>query len=740
MRFSVILCLASLCASAFAADAPPSARLSRELMDYLKRPEAQVRVLDGALLICKQAHPELDLDAERKAFKKLAADLSAALAGASAPRQQAEALSQLLFNKEQFGLPERDDSTAFLLTDVLHNKRGNCLGLSVLCLALAEETGLKLYGVPVPSRSSDSGHMFVRFDDGTTRRNFDPAQKGLEHADAYYQHEFKLTENDLRTGYVLGNAKRRDVLALILVNLGGAYLDEQRVAEALPVLEAALSIRPESAGAQSNMAAAKLMQGDSVGAEKHYAAALRIDANYFPARIGQADLALRKNDPNASKLVDSVLAIEPENVQARTMLASLQLQRKDLAGALKTLNDLSALPTADVSVWNNLGRCYAMSGDMALSETSYRRALVYDDHSAEAHCGLARALVVNGKKTDATAEFEAALKIDSKNAAAKAGLTELATSASKPIDAPKKLESVAQKPPDYPRGTTVLPFKIVANRIFVTVRINDSVDAEALVDTGAEVSLLNSARVKVIGLKPTGAENLLGSMVGRIPTQTVVVDTLTIGGSNFKNQTILRVDQGPGTKFELIDFVLGMDILSTSRFTLDFERSEMVLWPVSSKPLAPGPNVERVQTALVSSAGTHSLRPHVAATINQKNAVTFLVDTGADAAMIVVYKKPAELGYAVSEPPAAMARVFDSNIKSDLPVYLTTFATLEIGKANFKEVEGRIVDASTVFGPVARSGLVQLNVIGTPFLKTLLALHIDFLSKTISFDRAKSTP
>lgn len=717
------------------AEAPP--RLSRELLDYLKRPEAQVRVFDGALLICKQAHPELDLDAERKAFKNLATDLKTTLAGASSIRQQADALAQFLFTKEQFGLPEKDDSAAFLLTDVLRNKRGNCLGLSVLCLSLAEETGvLKLFGVPVPSRSSDSGHMLVRFDDGTTRRNFDPAQKGVEHADAYYQKEFKLSADDLRSGYVLGNAKRRDVLALLLINLGGSYIEDQRAAEAVPLLEAALSLRAESAAAHSNLGAARLSLGDTAASEKSYAAALRIDPKYFPARIGLADLAMRKGDPNAAKRVDELIAAEPENVQARTMLASLQLQQKDLAGALKTLNDLSTMPSADVSVWNNLGKCYALSGDMPLSEVSYRRALIFDDRSADAHSGLGRALLAAGKKTDAAAEFEAALKIDAAHAGAKAGLAELG----QPV---KASDAAIPKPADFPRGTSVLPFKIVANRIFVTVRLNDKIDAEAIVDTGTEVTLLNSARVKLDGLKPVAGENLLGSMVGRVAVAMVALDSVKLGDTVLSNQPVGRIDQGAGSKFELVDFVLGMDILSKTRFTLDFEQSLLILWPAGSKPLAPALNVERIQTTLTHPPSASTLRPFTTATINQKNLALFLLDTGADAPMIIAFKKPAELGFAVAEPPSGTAHIFDGSGKQqELPVYLTPFSTLEIsgsgGKAVFKNVDGRVIDASAVFSPVVRQNLSFLNVIGTPFLKTLLAVHVDIPGKTMAFDRLKT--
>ncbi|MEI6232672.1 MAG: tetratricopeptide repeat protein [Planctomycetota bacterium] len=731
------LTLVTLCACAAEPPAPP--RLSRELSDYLRRSETNIRILDGALLICKHAHPELDLDAERKAIKSLASDLTAALAGTTSLRSQADATARFLFESQQFGLPERDDASAFLLTDVRRNKRGNCLGLSVLCLALAEESGLKVFGVPVPSRSSDSGHMLVRFDDGNTRRNFDPAQRGVEHADSYYQREFKLTDSDLRSGYVLSNAKRRDVLAMILVNLGGAFVDAGRPADALPVLEAALTVRSESAAAQSNLAAARLMLGDTIAAEKGYAAALKIDPNFFPARIGQADVALKKNDPNASKLVDAVLALEPENVQARTMLASLQLQRKDLAGALKTLNDLSVLPTADVTVWTNLGRCYALSGDVALSEISFRRALMFDDKNADAHCGLGRALIVNGKKKEAAIEFEAALTINPKHADAKAALADMgqpmATLNSN--DTPKKSDASNRKPIDYPPGTNVIPFKIISNRIFVRVRLNDQADADAIVDTGTEVTLLNSARVKVDGLKPVGAENLLGNMIGRIAVQMVALDSLKLGDTIIKKQTIGRMDQGVGTKFESIDFVLGMDVLSKTPFTLDFDQSLLVLWPTGSKLPAPNTNINRTQITLVHPSGMSPLRPYFVASC-QKYSATFLLDTAADIPMFIAFKKPADMGFSVASEPMGKAMIYESTGKQELSVYPTTFSILEINKAVFTNVEGRVLDASGVFSPVVKQSLSLLNVIGAPFLKTLSALHIDVTGRTVWLDRVKS--
>ncbi|HLX65142.1 MAG TPA: aspartyl protease family protein [Planctomycetota bacterium] len=722
------------------AGAEESVRLSRELSEYLKRPEAQVRIADGALLICKQAHPELDLAAERKALAALGAELKTALAGAAKIPQQAEALAKYLYEQQNFGLPEKDDAAAFLLTDVIRNKRGNCLGLSVLCLALAEESGvpLKLYGVPISSRTSESGHTIVRFDDAATRRNFDPVEKGAEHPNDYYVKEFKLSADDLRSGYVLGNASKRDVLALLLVNLGGAYIDDGKAAKAVPVLEAALSLRANSAAAHSNLAGAKLSLGDTAAAEKEYAAALRIDAKFFPARIGMADIALSKGETSATRLVEELVAQEPENVQARTLQAALLIQRNDLKGAIKVLNDLSAAPTADVTVWNNLGKCYAQNGDAALAEDSYRRALVYDDKNADAHCGLGRALLAEGKKTDAAAELDAAIKLDPTNATAKAARAEIGSIAKAPEN-PNDAKPAEQKALEYPKGTTVVPFRIEANRIFVTVRLNDAVDADAILDTGTEITLLNSARVKLNGLRASHSEELIGDMVGRVAVDMVTLDSIKIGDTVVRTQPVGRAEQGAGTKFERIDFVLGMDVLSKMRFTIDFNQSKLILWPANSKLPAPAATISRVQVALIRPPSASPIRAYISATLNGKNAATFLVDTGADAPMFVAFKKPSELGFAAAAQ-AGTLRIVDGAAKQELPYYQTAFATMEIGKAVFKEVGGRVIDASGVNSPVARGNLAFLNVIGTPFLKTLQAVTIDVPGHTAAFDRVKIDP
>jgi regulator of sirC expression with transglutaminase-like and TPR domain len=699
-------------------------KLTYDLKEYLKRPESQIKIVDGALWVCKQAHPELDIEVVRKSIQGLAVEFKKKLAGELSIQKQAAALADFLFEQHQFTTPQKDNAEAFLLSDVVHTKRGNCLGLSLLCLSIAEEAGLKVHGVPVPSRSSECGHMLVRFVEGQTYRNFDPGEKGVEHPNAYYQKEFKITVEDLRSGYVLGNAKKREVLALLLVNLGGTYVESQRLSEAVALLEAALELRAESAAAHSNLAAARLRMGDKVAADKSYAAALKCDPKFFPARVGRAEIALKNNDASAARQIEELVALEPTLMQVRTLQANLLVQKNDIAGAIKTLKEISALPDADVTVWNNLAKCYSVNGELAQAENSYRQALTLEEHNVDAHLGLGRTLMAQGKKADADVEFAIAVKLDPKRA------KEVPSGATPPV---------VSKAPEYPKGTSVLPFKIVANRIFVSVRLNDKMDVDAILDTGTEVTLLNGARIKLDGLPLVGGSgDLMGGMVGRVPVKMVSLSSLKMGETIVRNQAVGRTDQGPGTKFENIDFVLGMDVLCKFRFTVDFEHSVFILWPAGFKPTPPAANVDRVQVPALNPESGTLYRPYVAATINQKNIATFLVDTGADMPMFVAFKKPADLGLASKDASIAVLRVNDGNAKQELPIFSLTFESFQIGpKAIFNEVAGRVIDASSLTSATARADLKFLNVIGTPFLKTLLAIHIDIAGRTVSFDRVK---
>lgn len=387
----------------------PQVRLSKALEDVLAYPERELSIENGALLLSKEEHPELDVKQVGKRIKELADRLAGALAHAGTARGKLAALRTLLFETEKFRLPKKDDARAFLLSDVLKSKRGNCLGLSVLCLVLGERAGLPLVGVTIPARDFGSGHLLVRLKGHTDVAgrplNFDPAEGGTIRSDAYYRKMFKLSDAEVKSNKLFTETTSRDVLDLLLVNLGGERVTAGRAAEAVPLLLRARQLKPDYAPTYNNIGSAYLALGDYDHAGAAYRRALRVWPKFLPARVGRAQIMLHHNRIDAAeKEVRAVLAIEPKNVPALTLLASVFLSRKEYGAARGVLLDAIAENKDNATLYRNLAAVQCAAGDFTAAEKAYRDALAVEPRDAKARAGLAEVLQALGRLREAAAE------------------------------------------------------------------------------------------------------------------------------------------------------------------------------------------------------------------------------------------------------------------------------------------------------------------------------------------------
>jgi tetratricopeptide (TPR) repeat protein len=128
------------------------------------------------------------------------------------------ALVTTLFGEQGFVREVDDTDLRFvLLPAVLQHRRGSCVGLGSLVLALGERLGLSVHGVMVP------GHFFVRVEEQGARANLELLHRGEEMPDAWYAGRFpipgggareyarELTRDEVRgvVEYDVGNDRRR---------------------------------------------------------------------------------------------------------------------------------------------------------------------------------------------------------------------------------------------------------------------------------------------------------------------------------------------------------------------------------------------------------------------------------------------------------------------------------------------------------------------------------------------------
>ncbi len=100
----------------------------------------------------------------RHEIQRLAERLRPEVSRAADESQVVDAFRRILLTEEGFVYDKSpSDPGNYLLETVLARKKGNCLGLSMLYLSLADRLGIPFRGVYVPS------HCFVRYEGNAVR-------------------------------------------------------------------------------------------------------------------------------------------------------------------------------------------------------------------------------------------------------------------------------------------------------------------------------------------------------------------------------------------------------------------------------------------------------------------------------------------------------------------------------------------------------------------------------------------
>lgn len=147
-----------------------------ELAEFATLPDAELDLFTGALLIARDAYPNLDFDAERRRLDELAEPL-VTLRLASAPaREQADAISEYVYQTLGFDGNEDDyyDPRNSYLNQVVERRLGIPITLATVYSEIARRAGVVARGVGFPS------HFLVRVDDSRKKSVLiDPFHAGM---------------------------------------------------------------------------------------------------------------------------------------------------------------------------------------------------------------------------------------------------------------------------------------------------------------------------------------------------------------------------------------------------------------------------------------------------------------------------------------------------------------------------------------------------------------------------------
>jgi regulator of sirC expression with transglutaminase-like and TPR domain len=172
-------------------------------------------------------------------------------------------LSRLLFEQLGFAREVTDTSLRFvLLPNVLRERRGNCVGLGTLFLALSEALGWSANGVLMP------GHFYVRLQDHGQARNVELLHRGELMPTDWYTGRFPIPGGSARE--YARPLSANETLGVIAYDVGNERQRQLRFDDARRAYTRATQLFPELAEAHAGLGATLQVLGKLDQAAESY--------------------------------------------------------------------------------------------------------------------------------------------------------------------------------------------------------------------------------------------------------------------------------------------------------------------------------------------------------------------------------------------------------------------------------------------------------------------------------------
>ncbi|MBP2689787.1 MAG: yrrB 4 [Deltaproteobacteria bacterium] len=294
----------------------------------------------------------------KREIQRLAERLRPEVSRAADEGQVVDAFRRVLLDDEGFVYDKSpSDPGNYLLETVLARKKGNCLGLSMLYLSVADRLGLPFRGAYVPS------HCFVRYEGKTIRRNVEFAEGGAPWEDERYRREFRIRPDSP----YLHSLTHTEMLGVFLKTLGAGYSRKGREEDALRLYGEAGRLYPELPDAYYN-------------------------AGVSLQRLGRHDEAIGK--------YRDALDLDPEMAAARDNLSILLAGKGRYEEAIAEARRAVELEPWNASTRGNLAAAYCGCGRLDEGIREYRAAVEIDPGNRRLQSGLERAYISRGSRRE----------------------------------------------------------------------------------------------------------------------------------------------------------------------------------------------------------------------------------------------------------------------------------------------------------------------------------------------------
>ncbi len=237
-----------------------------------------------------------------------------------------------------------------LINFVLDYRKGYCMSLSMVYLAIAERMKIPVYGVVAP------GHFFVRYDDLSNSNNIETTAMGKNYTNDHYRKEYPNLDT-VDTLYYK-NLTKRETLGCYLNNIAVMYQENKMPDEAVRVLKLSLRFNPSFSEPYINLGNVYTVRQEFELATETYQEGLKFNSRHSQLLKGLGIVSFYKNN---------------------------------LDDALEELKMAEAINDKDLATHKYLGLVFYAKEDYHNAVFHLRRALAHNSKSFELNFMLAKA-------------------------------------------------------------------------------------------------------------------------------------------------------------------------------------------------------------------------------------------------------------------------------------------------------------------------------------------------------------
>ena len=192
---------------------------AQQIKAIIEQPESSIDFAKSKLEIDKIVDPNINVGESLKKIDAMVTTIKGMMSYGASSNEKAQALRRYIYEpgvwnnfqpyQYDFGDPMGTKIVNKLLPTYLATKKGNCISMPFLFIALGQRLGLDVVASTAPN------HVFVKYTDSNTgiTYNLETTSGANPSRDVWYQETMKVTDTAIKNGAYLKKFSRQETLA-----------------------------------------------------------------------------------------------------------------------------------------------------------------------------------------------------------------------------------------------------------------------------------------------------------------------------------------------------------------------------------------------------------------------------------------------------------------------------------------------------------------------------------------------